>query len=148
MEIPGIIALALAAAVLVVVLAILFLTGRLGGRRREMSRAGLSRRASGEAESLRDLVEERESSRPTGDSVIRDHDLPSRRVTVHDEGTREIYLRDHLPEVADLRRQLGERGVRDETLDSLYEAAENGSDLRTVSTALFEMARRLRPRLR
>ncbi len=87
-------------------------------RRREMTRAGLSERVSEEAKSLRALVDKRESSRPDGDSVIKDYDLPSHRVTLHDEGTREIYLRDHLPEVAELRRQLRDHGVRDETLDS------------------------------
>lgn len=128
-----------------VVLAILFFTGRLGKRRHEMSRAGLEKRAIEESERLRTLVDERESVRPDGDSVIKEHDLPSRRVTLHDEGTRGIYVRDHLPEVAELRRQLGDFGVRDEAFDALYESAENGSDLRTVSTALSEMARNLRP---
>lgn len=150
MEIPGTSALFMVIAAVLVgfVLAALFLAGRLGGGRHEMSRAGLSEWVSEEAGSLRAFVDEREPSRPSGDSVIRGHDLPSRRVTVHDEGTRGIYLRDHLPEAAEIRRQLGEHGVRDETLDSLHEDAANGSDLRTVATALSEMARRLRPRPR
>lgn len=125
--------------------AALALAGGLKKKRREMSRAGLANRANEEARRLRDFVERREESRPERDSVVRDHELSSHRVTLHDEETRELYVRDHLPEVAELRRQLREHGVRDEVLDNLHESAENGSELRSVSTALFEAARRLRP---
>lgn len=132
---------------LVVVLAgaaILVALRRRVKERHEMTRAGLEKRAIEEARSLRKLVDEREESRPENDSVVREHELPERRVTLHDEETRGMYLRDHLPEVSRLREQLAKRGVRDQTLDEVYGSVENGSDLRTVSTALSEMARRLR----
>lgn len=127
-----------------VALAAFFLAGRFGKKRREMSRAGLSRRVAEEAESLRAFVDGRESNRPERDSVVKEHDLSSHRVMLHDEGTMEMYDREHLPEVAELRRQMRGHGVRNETLDSLFESSENASDLRSVSTALSEMARRLR----
>lgn len=133
------ISLGIAAIALVAVL----LAKKLGKGRHEMSRAGLAKRAVEESESLRTLVEEREASRPESDSVIKGHELSHRRVTLHDEGTREVYVREHLPEVAELHRQLRRRGVRDQTFDGLYESPENGSDILTVSTALSEMAQRL-----
>lgn len=101
-------------------------------------------RAFRESERLVALVEEREAGRPSDDPVIRDHELDHRRVTFHDEGTQEIYHRDYLPEVAELREHFAERGIRSGTLDSLYESAENDADLRTISTALEEMAARLK----
>jgi hypothetical protein len=105
------------AAILVfgVAVAAFFFLGRFGKKRREMSRAGLHRRASEEAESLRAFVDEREAKRPERDSVVKDHDLPSHRVTLHDEGTMEVYAREHLPEVAELRRQARDHGVKNET---------------------------------
>ncbi len=142
MELSGTPLIASIAAV-AVVFAVVFLVVKLGKGRHEMSRAGLAKRAVEEAESLRTLAEEREESRPEGDSILKEHDLPHRRVTLHDEGTREIYVREHLPEVAELRRQLRGHGVRDQTFDALYESVDNGSDLLTVSTALSEMAHRL-----
>lgn len=145
MDASGILAVTLVVGA-VVLAAVLFFTGRLGRRRHEMTRAGLSRRASEAAESLRAFVDEREASRPEDDTVIKDHELPSHRVMLHDEETREMYLREWLPEISELRKQIHDHGVRDRTFDSLYESAENGSDLRTVSTALSEMARSLHPR--
>ncbi len=133
----------IASIAVVAVLVVVFVVVKLGKGRHEMSRAGLAKRAVEEAESLRTLAEEREGSRPAGDSILKEHDLPHRRVTLHDEGTRDIYVREHLSEVSDLRSQLRRRGVRDKTFDTLYESVENGSDLLTVSTALSEMAHRL-----
>lgn len=130
--------------VLVGVALLALVVRRLRRKRHEMSRAGLRRRILEEAESLRSLVDEREMSRPESESSVRGHELSHRRVTLHDEKTRELYIREHLPEVSTLREQLARRGIRDRTLDSLYESAENGNDLRTVSTALSEMARSLR----
>lgn len=97
-----------------------------------------------ESDRLAELVEEREASRPSDDPVIRDHELTDRRVTYHDEKTQEIYHRDYLPEVVELREHFAERGIRNGTLDQLYDSAENDADLRTISTALEEMAARLK----
>lgn len=111
--------------------------------RHKMTRAGLKRRAFRESEALVDFVNERETSRPIDDAVIKDHQHPHRRVTLHDEETHQIYARDYLPEIAELREQFARRGIRNDALDRVYEDAENEGDLRTVSTALVEMAKRL-----
>ena len=97
-----------------------------------------------ESDRLVDLVEQREAARPPDDPVLQDHEIVHRRVTYHDEETQEIYHRDYLPEVAELREHFAERGIRNDTLDELYESAENDADLRTISTALEEMAARLK----
>ncbi|MGF1473792.1 MAG: hypothetical protein ACFB50_18885 [Rubrobacteraceae bacterium] len=89
------------------------------------------------------LVERQEAGRPSDDPVIRDHELAHRRVTFYDERTQEIYRRDYLPEVSELRKHFAEHGIRSETLEDFYEAVENDADLRTISTALREMAERL-----
>lgn len=141
---------AVAAVVIVAVVvggvAFFFAAGKLGGRRHEMSTAGLEKRVIKESETLRDLAVERESGRPEDDSVIKDHELRDRRVTLHDEETIEIYFKDHFSEVSELRDQLGKRGMRSGELDALYDSAENGADLRSISTALSEMSRSLRQR--
>jgi hypothetical protein len=132
----------IAAGVAAVVLCVLLL--RLAGRERhKMTRAGLRNRALEEAEALVALIEAREATRPADDTVVKESEYPHRRVTLHDEETQRIYARDHLPLVADLRGQFARRGVRNRSLDAFYEAPENEADLRTVSTALEEMARRL-----
>lgn len=141
MEMAGIIVAVLAGLVLAVVL---LLVRRSGGGRHRLTRSGLRRRAIKESERLIALVEERRASRPSDDPVIMDHELPHRRVTLHDERTQEIYRREHLPAVTELREQFAERRVRDRMLDELYEDAASEADLRTVATALGEMARRLR----
>lgn len=110
----------------------------------KMTRAGLRKRALKQSEALMVFVNEREASRPANDTVIRDHQHSHRRVTLHDEEAQEIYARDYLPGIADLRQQFAKRGIRNDALDRVYESAQNEGDLRTVSTALVEMARRLR----
>lgn len=137
--VPVLVVAGVAAIVLCVLL--LWITGR---ERPKMTRAGLRNRAREEAEALVRLVEEREASRPADDTVLKDSEYPHRRVTLHDEETQRIYARDHLPRVADLREQFARRRIRNRSLDTFYESPENGADLRTVSTALEEMARRLR----
>ncbi len=123
--------------------ALLVIRWRRAGRRHGLTRPALRRRALEESERLTDLVEERRTGRPQNDPVIVDHELAHRRVTLYDEATQEIYHQEHLPVVAELRRQFAERRIRNRMLDDLYETAGNEADLRTIATALEEMARRL-----
>ena len=109
-----------------------------------MTRAGLRKRAIEASEALVESIEEREAGRPAYDTVVTDHEYPHRRVTLYDEESQRIYARDHLPEIADLREQFARRGIRSDALDRLYEDALSEGDLRTVSTALGEMAKELR----
>lgn len=122
----------------------LFLARRwFAGSRHRFTRPALRQRALEESGRLVSLVDERRMSRPPDDPVIVEHEIAHRRVTLHDEGTQEIYRREHLPVVAELRQQFAERRIRNPMLDELYETAGNEADLRTVATALEEMARRL-----
>lgn len=137
--------------VILVVVLVLVLAGgsflaarRLRRTRHQLTGPELRNRAVEESDRLAELVEEREANRPTDDPVIQEHELTDRRVTYHDEQTQEIYHRDYLPEVAELREHFAERGIHNGTLDRLYESAENDADLRTISTALEEMAARLK----
>ncbi len=131
----------------VVVAAVLAVFGvavrRFRGVRYRLTRPELRNRALEESQRLFRLVEEREAARPEQDPVIKNHEYPHRRVTLHDEETQEIYFEEHLPRVADLREQFAERHVRNRALDDLYESVENDADIRTVCTALSEMAERL-----
>ncbi len=134
--------------VLVVVLLLLaggswLLVARVRRSRRRLTGPKLRNRALEESERLAGLVEQREAGRPADDPVIRDHELIDRRVTFHDEETQEVYRRDHLPEVAELRELFAEHGIRNGTFDEFYEVPENDAGLRTISTALQEMAGRL-----
>ncbi len=133
----------LAAAVVAVVAVFGVAVRRFRGVRHRLTRPELRNRALEESERLFQLVEEREAARPEHDPIIKDHEFPHRRVTVHDEETQAIYIEKHLPRVADLREQFAERHVRNRTLDDLYESVENDADIRTVSTALAEMSKRL-----
>ena len=90
-----------------------------------------------------DFVRESASRRPAGDVVIRDHEYPHRRVTLHDIEICEIYLAEHAAAVSDLRELFAARGIRSGTLDRYLLSPENEADLRTISTALLEMAARL-----
>lgn len=112
-------------------------------RRHKMTRAGLRNLARARSEALADLVDRREACRPRNDVVFKDHEYAHRRVTLHDVETRAIYLNDHLAGISDLRAQFAERGIRSRELDRYLASPENGADLRTISTALFEMASRL-----
>ena len=85
----------------------------------------------------------RDACRPRDDVVLKDHEYAHRRVTLHDVETRAIYLSDHLAGIKDLRAQFAERGIRSRELDRYLASPENGADLRTISTALLEMASRL-----
>jgi hypothetical protein len=138
------IVVAVAVAGLVLAGSLLLLARASGDGRHRLTRPELRRRALAESEKLVALVDERRASRPFDDPIIVDHELPHRRVTLHDEGTREIYRREHLPAVADLREQFAKRRIRNRTLDEFYEEAASEADLRTVATALEEMARRIR----
>ena len=135
--------IALAAAVAAVVAVFWMVVRRFRGVRHRLTRPELRNRALEESERLFQLVEEREAARPEHDPIIKDHEFPHRRVTVHDEETQEIYFEEHLPRVADLREQFAERRIKNRTLDDLYESVENDADIRTVSTALAEMSKRL-----
>lgn len=139
----GITVIAVAGLILVGVV-VLLLVRASRGRRHRLTRPELRKRALRESERLRNLVDERGTNRPSDDPVIVDHELAHRRVTLYDEETRELYRREHLPAVAELREQFAGRGVRNGLLDDLYENAGNEADLRTLSTALEEMAHRLR----
>lgn len=112
--------------------------------RHKMTRAGLRKRAFEESEALINFINDREASRPANDSIVSDHEYLHRRVTLHDEDTQILYTRDHLPEIADLREQFAKRGIHSDILDRLYESVQTEGDLRTVSTALVEMAKTLR----
>ena len=136
-------AFSILAAALVLCLAVLLMT-LLGRERHKMTRAGLRKRALEASEALVESINEREADRPAHDTVVTDHEYPHRRVTLYDEETQRIYARDHLPEIADLREQFARRGIRSDALDRLYEDALSEGDLRTVSTALGEMAKELR----
>jgi hypothetical protein len=115
----------------------------LGRGHHKMTRAGLRKRALEQSEALVEFIDEREASRPANDTVVSYHEYPHRRVTLHDEEIQRIYVRDYLPEIADLREQFARRGVRNDALDRVYEDALNEGDLRTVATALGEMANKL-----
>ena len=136
-------AFSILAAALVLCLAVLLMT-LLGRERHKMTRAGLRKRALEASEALVESINEREADRPAHDTVVTDHEYPHRRVTLYDEETQRIYTQDHLPEIADLREQFARRGIRSDALDRVYEDALNEGDLRTVSTALGEMAKQLR----
>lgn len=127
----------------VVAIASALLYHHLKGRRYKMTKPALRNLALQEFIALLAFVNERQAGRPDNDTVIKDHELPSRRVTLHDEETQRIYTRDHLPRVKDLRDQFAQRGIRDGALDLYYETAENEADLRTIATVLPEMAKRL-----
>ncbi len=131
--------------VAIVGLSLTVLLLRLRGRaRHKMTKAGLRKRALEQSEALVHFINEREGSRSANDTVVRDHEYPHRRVTLHDEETQRIYVRDYLPEITDLRQQFARRGIRNDALDRVYEGAQNEGELRTVSTALGEMANKLR----
>lgn len=133
----------LIAAVAAGILLVATVVRRFGGVRHRMTRPELRNRALQESRSLFQLVEEREAARPEHDSIIKDHEYPHRRVTIHDEETQGIYSEEYLPRVAELRELFAKRQVRSRALDDLYESVENDADIRTVSTALAEMAERL-----
>lgn len=135
--------IAAAVAVFVVITGLWLLVRRLRRTRHRVTRPELRKRALEHAERLMNLVEEREASRPANDPVIRDHEIPDRRVTFHDDKTQEIYRDKYLRNVAELREHFAEHGIRNAALDDLYDSAENDADLRTISTALAEMASRL-----
>lgn len=115
-----------------------------GRRRHKMTRAGLRNLAREQSGALIGLVEQREAGRPHDDVVIKDHEYPHRRVTLHDEGTQRIYAERYLASISDLRDQLARRGIRSGPLDAYYASPQNEADLRTISTALLEMSGRLR----
>ena len=125
------------------ILAVAMIMRKLGGARHRLTRPELRNRALQESRSLFLFVEEREAARPEHDSIIKDHEYPHRRVTIHDEETQGIYSKEHLPWVTDLRQLFAKRQVTNQALDDLYESVENDADIRTISTALAEMAERL-----
>jgi hypothetical protein len=108
-----------------------------------MTRAGLRNLARERSEALSELVARREALRPPNDIVLKDHEYPHRRVTLHDLQTQRIYAEEHAAATSDLREQFAGRGIRNRSLDRYLASPENGADLRTISTALLEMATRL-----
>lgn len=114
-----------------------------GRRRHRITRPGLRNLARARSEAVAELVRRREACRPRNDAIIKDHEYPHRRVTLHDVETLGIYLADHHAAVSDLRELFAARGIRSQPLDRYLAAPENGADLRTISTALLEMAARL-----
>lgn len=114
-----------------------------GRRRHKMTRPGLRNLARVRSEALVDLVRRRGACKPRNDIIIKDHEYPHRRVTLHDVETRRLYLADYQAEISDLREQFAARGIRSQPLDRYLASPENEADLRTISTALLEMADRL-----
>jgi len=108
-----------------------------------MTRPGLRNLARVRSGALADLVDRRAACRPRDDTVLRDHEYVHRRVTLHDIETLRIYLADHLAPISDLREQFAARGIRSRELDRYIASPESEADLRTISTALLEMASRL-----
>jgi len=108
-----------------------------------MTRPGLRNLARARSEALADLVDRRAACRPPNDTVLRDHEYAHRRVTLHDLETLRVYLADHLAPISDLREQFAARGIRSRELDRYIASPENEADLRTISTALLQMASRL-----
>ncbi len=140
---PTLVLLAISGLIIGLILTV-FLLRVLRSGHHKMTRAGLRKRAFAESEALINFINDREARRPANDSIVSDHKYPHRRVTLHDEETQVLYARDHLPEVADLREQFAMRGIRNDVLERVYESPQNEGDLRTVSTALVEMSKRLR----
>ncbi|MGB3635400.1 MAG: hypothetical protein WA982_15265, partial [Rubrobacteraceae bacterium] len=114
-----------------------------GETRHRLTKPELRNQALKESERLAELVDERESHRPLEDPVIQDHQLAHRRFTSYDEETQEVYEREHMPKIVELRGHFAARHIRSGMLDDLYGSAGNEADLRTISTALQEMAGRL-----
>lgn len=109
-----------------------------------MTKPELRRRALGESGAVVSFIEERRAKRPENDPIIRHHELSDRRVTLHDEETTRIYVKEQLPGVKEMRDQFVGRGIHNAALDRLHESPQNEADLRTIATALEEMAGRLR----
>ena len=137
------IVLVLVAVLLLLVGGFWLLTKRFRKTKHRLTAPELRNQALKESERLAALVDERESGRPEDDPVIRDHQLVHRRFTSHDEETQKIYQREYLPKVAELKEHFAARKIRNGMLDELYATAGNEADLRTISTALQEMAGRL-----
>lgn len=131
------------AVVAVGVVALVWIRRKVRRRRHRLTGPELRNRARREAGEIAGLIGVRQRNRPADDPVIRHHEFSHRRVTFHDEGTRDIYVRDHLPEVSLLQQQFAERNIHNRTLDGIYESPENEADLRTIATSLEEMADRL-----
>ena len=119
------------------------LARRFRGARHRLTAPELRNRALEESGRLAELVGERASCRPSDDSVIQDHQIAHRRFTSHDEETQEIYKSEHMPRIVELREHFAARRIRNGMLDDLHDSAESEADLRTISTALQEMAGRL-----
>lgn len=127
---------------LTVVLLLVFRVLRRRGHK--ITRPELRNRAIRESERLIELVEEQKAGRPENDPVLKDHELSHRRVTFYDEEMQEIYHREHLAEISELKDLFAQRGIRNRMLENLEESVENEADLRTISTALEEMSTRLK----
>ncbi len=135
-----------AAIVLVLLLASIFwlLARRFGKTRYRLTGPELRNQALRESERLAGLISDRDSHRPPDDPVIQDHQLAERHSTSYDEETLEIYKSEHMPKVAELRQHFAARRIRNGMLDELHDSAESEADLRTISTALQEMAGRIK----
>ena len=126
----------------VLLVSVILLLKSFGGRQHELTRPELRNRATKMSEELAGLVEEQQAARPPDDPIIKDHEISHRRVTSQDEEMQRVYRRDYLPEVSELREHFAGRKIRNGMLEELYEFPENEADLRTISTALQEMAGR------
>ncbi len=128
----------------VLLVSVVLLVRSYRSRGHELTRPELRNRATGLSERLAGLVGEQQAARPPDDPVIKDSELSHRHVTSQDEEMQRVYRRDYLPEVSELRGHFAGRGIRNGMLNELYESPENEADLRTISTALQEMAARLK----
>lgn len=120
------------------------LSRRFGETKHRLTTPELRNQALQESERLSELVGLRESNRPPDDPVIQDDQLEHRRFSSHDEETREIYKNEYMPKVVELKKHFAARRIRNEMLDELHDSVGNEADLRTISTALQEMAGRLK----
>lgn len=112
--------------------------------RHKMTRPGLRKRATAASSSLAAFCNQREASANPRLIAVGGHEIPDPDAEAEDPKALGLYREYHLPEVADLRDQFAERGIREKALDRLYEHPEGVAEIRTVSTGLVVMAARLR----
>ena len=124
--------------------AILGVGGWLFRRNQRANTRKLRNDALREVRRLGDLIATRRETKPDDDPIVKDHEKPNRRVTRHDQGTQDIYYKEHMPVIADLKERFAERGIQDDALDHMYAHVDNEADIRNIQTTLAQLAARLR----
>jgi hypothetical protein len=112
--------------------------------RHKMTRAGLEKRATAVSDSLAAFCKEHEESQIPSLVASGGPEPPDPNERPEDLEAQALYRVYYLPEVEDLREQFARRRIREKALDRVYEAPENVTEVRTISTALVVMASRLR----